>query len=120
MTNLRERNIAAVVILSIITCGLYSFYLVYALGGEIGNEGRKYGENLTTPVSAFLLGLITCQIYTIWYIYRQALVLQKISQGKNYRPLDPAIVLLLTIFAGIGNYINAHTASKLAIESMEN
>ncbi len=114
MSNLRERNIAMVIILSLVTCGIYNIYLYFALATEIKNEGIKYGENLTSPIVAVLLSIVTCGIYALFYIHKQAVILKKIGDTENVQVPDPIIPLICTVFLGIGIWINANSASNIA------
>ncbi len=114
MTNLRERNIVLIIILSIATCGLYNIYLYFALGSEIRNEGIKYGENIADPFVAFLLAIVTCGIYGVYYIYKQAATLKKIGDVNGVNVIDPILPLILSLLFGIGIWINSYSASELA------
>lgn len=120
MTNLRERSIIVVILLSIVTCGIYNIFLYFALATEVKNEGIKYGENLTEPIVAFLLTIVTCGIYGFYYVYKQGAILKKIGTVNNVSIVDPILPLLLTLLWGLGILVNAYSASELAKASRAN
>lgn len=66
--NMVERNIVMVLILSIITCGIYSLYWTYVTA-EALNEEDKTTPELMNYVIAILLGIVTCGIFTIYWNY---------------------------------------------------
>ena len=63
-----HREIVAVVLLSIFTCGIYSFYWFYVTTNEL-NENDKSTPELMNYALAFLLTLVTCGIYGIYWNY---------------------------------------------------
>ncbi|MDE7263030.1 MAG: DUF4234 domain-containing protein [Anaeroplasmataceae bacterium] len=63
-----KRSVAAVVLLSIFTCGIYTIYWFYVTANELNNE--KPEEELTNYIIAILLSLVTCGIYMIYWLYK--------------------------------------------------
>ncbi|MCI5746008.1 MAG: DUF4234 domain-containing protein [Erysipelotrichaceae bacterium] len=63
-----HREVALVVLLSILTCGIYSFYWFYVTTNEL-NENDKSTPELMNYAIAFLLALVTCGIYGIYWNY---------------------------------------------------
>jgi len=54
------------ILLSIVTCGLYSLYWEYKLGNRLATNAPRYGltfqENGTTVLMWYLVGLVLCGI----------------------------------------------------------
>lgn len=64
-----NRNIALSIVLSVVTCGLYSIYWFIVLTDEINREKREYAGDLSGIV-CFLLTLVTCNIFGIYWAYK--------------------------------------------------
>ncbi len=95
-----NRNIAMCIILSIVTCGIYSIYWFICLTDET-NTVSRHGED-TSGVIAFLLSVITCNIYALYWAYRQG---EKIDEAKTDRGIPSSssgIAYLLLCLFGFG------------------
>ncbi len=97
--NIPFRNIATAIILSIVTCGIYSIIWTVRLVDELNHASGK--ENDTNGITVFLLGLITCGIYTLFWLYNAGEKVEEIRRrngnamsGSN----DGVIYLVLAIF----------------------
>ncbi|WP_026491006.1 DUF4234 domain-containing protein [Butyrivibrio sp. XPD2002] len=106
------RNIAVAIILSLVTCGIYSIYWFIVLTDETNQlSGRP---NDTSGIVSFLLTLITCGIYGWYWAYKLG---EKTDAIKN----DPSgsssiIFIILQIFGlGIVNYAIAQDAINKAV-----
>ncbi len=110
-----KRDILMVILLSIVTCGLYNIYLFFAFGSELKNQSDsdRTQTELTSPIVALLLGIVTCGIYSIFYTYKQALALQEIGAKRNVTAMDPTIVLIFSVFFGAGMYLNYYSANQV-------
>lgn len=64
-----NRSIALSIVLSIVTCGIYSIYWFVVLTDEINHEKLEYAGELS-GIACFLLALITCNIYGIYWAYK--------------------------------------------------
>lgn len=116
MNYLKERNMVMVVLLSIVTCGIYSLYIFFALNGEVNKQAIYDGVQTQprTPIAAILLSIVTCGIYAIVYQYFVAKSLQEIGRKRGYETMDPTLVIVLTLLVGIGFYINVYSASEIS------
>lgn len=87
-----KRSVGMGIVLSILTCGLYSIYWIYVLIDDycdvlqIPREGGKY----------ILLSIVTCGLYSIYFSYKMGERVEFLS-GKN----DAIMYLLCSIF-GLG------------------
>lgn len=109
-----KRNVVIVILLNIVTLGLYGLYLFFAFGSELKRETVKENidVNLADPLVAFLLTLITFGLYGIYYTYQQAKALEYLGMNFGYRAVDRYVVLLLAIFFNIGSYLNIYSSSE--------
>ena len=96
---IKERNIAVCILLSFITCGIYSIYWFICLTDEANAAANTPG---TSGGTAFLLTLVTCGIYGIFWYYKQG---EKIEEAKAQRGMvqgsSQVTYLLLGLF-GLG------------------
>ncbi|CAI3432243.1 DUF4234 domain-containing protein [Enterococcus cecorum] len=95
-----KRNFVVSILLSLVTCGIYSLYWMVMLNDEIHNIYESmYPEDLsTTRVSGALLlvfTFITCGIYSFYWYYKMGTLCNKISKNSSNFDL---IFLILAIF----------------------
>lgn len=87
------RNIALDLIITILTCGLFNFYVQY-------QQILALNEMLKTPKYDFLkwlvLCIITCGLYHIYHEYRMSQDLAILLKKNNDQ--DSLIAVLLTFF----------------------
>lgn len=63
----QKRSPVAILLLSIVTCGIYGWYVIY----QISREVRDFrGDASVDPGLELLLCIITCGIYTIYWQYK--------------------------------------------------
>ncbi len=91
------RSIAVSIILSIVTCGIYSFVWLVKLVDNLNTAVDD--QNDTNGIAVFLLGLVTCGIYTLYWLYKAG---QKVGEVRRRRGLVPEnegiIYLILSLF----------------------
>ena len=75
-----NRNIALAIILTIITCGIYSIVWFIFMVDDVNKVSPE--ENSQSGGIVFLLSLITCGIYGIVWFYQAAKRLE--DSGKKY------------------------------------
>jgi hypothetical protein len=109
-----KRNVIIVVLLDIVTFGIYGLYLFFAFGSELKREveSEKIDVELTNPFIAFLLTLLTLGIYGLYYTYKQAEALEDLGMNFGYRTISRFFVLFLAIFFNIGRYLNIYSSSE--------
>lgn len=95
----KVRNPAMVLVLTLITCGIYGWVVVYQMTDEI----REYrGDQSINPVLELVLCLITCNLYTIYWAYKYSkLILEmQMKTGVEY-PSDISLPALLLVVFGL-------------------
>ena len=99
--NISKRNIAACVLFSIITCGIYGLYWIYKITQEIniitGNEDDTSGGLV------ILFGIITCGVYYVYWAYKIGDKLKRYYSKKKSNAGNDLPVLYLILM--IANYI---------------
>ena len=105
------RSVATCIILSLITCGIYSIYWFVCLTNAMNQASGK--TNDTSGGMAFLLTLITCGIYGYYWAYK---IGEKRDIISNENASSGLIYILLTFFGlGIVVYALAQDALNKAI-----
>ena len=94
-----QRSIATCVLLSIVTCGIYSIYWFVCLTNEVNYIS---GSQETSGGKALLLWIVTCGIYYYYWGYKQG---EKLDAARAQRGMMTSglniLYLLLCIF-GLG------------------
>lgn len=97
---IEKRGVAAAIILSIITCGIYGIYWFIKLNDEI----NQLDGDTASPSGgvAFLLSLITCGIYSLYWMYKMGTKLDGIDMRNGLPSQSRGIVYLVLSIFGFG------------------
>lgn len=93
----KVRNPALVLILSIITCGIYAWVVTYQITDDI----REFtGDQSINPALEVILVLVTCGIYGIYWCYKYSKIIYDMQNNVGVRyPCDVSLpALILPIF----------------------
>lgn len=94
-----ERSIPLYIVLSLITCGLFSIYWFISMAGDIAKL-REQPE--PRGVFDYIIGLITCGIYLLVCYYRYSKYIVEIQEKRGLKVNDISVIsLILGIFIGI-------------------
>lgn len=94
-----RRSVAFAIILSLITCGLYTIYWFIVLTNEVGELS---GDYTFTGGKHFLLTLVTCGIWSfIWYYQVGKHIAEAQRQRYQYPSDNSVLYVILTLF-GLG------------------
>lgn len=93
----KERNVAVCIILSLITCGIYTLYWYCTVTDDVdtisNNPEKRNG------VLVILLSLITCGIYGIYWWYKNGEFMEQANNSKNISgSSNPVLYLILSLF----------------------
>lgn len=102
---IKERNIVVCIILTIITCGLYSLYWTVQLQNESLVAAKEEG---TSGIAVVLLTIVTCGIYGIYWYYTLGERTDKINGKDSNGGLLFVVLSLLGL--SIINYCLAQAA----------
>lgn len=93
----QRKSIALCIILSIITCGIYSLYWIFSLTEDTNKVSNR--ENATGGGLVLLFTIITCGIYQLYWLYKCGDVLDqmRMAQGRPGGHLG-IVYLLLGVF----------------------
>lgn len=94
------RNIVLAIILSIVTCGLYSIYWMISINNEVNTLAGEPAA--TSGGMVFLLSLVTCGIYGWYWMYKMG---ERCDRIKGQNGSSGILYLVLAIFGlGIVSY----------------
>lgn len=98
----KQRSGIVVILLSIITCGIYMFYWYYVTMEDI----NKIAGEERIPAAGWLIGSILCSplIWVVYYKLDKNLARVSAENGTYYKE-NFVLWLLLTFFCGIGTFI---------------
>lgn len=106
-----DRNFITYLLLSIVTCGIYSIYFWYLYVEDINTVFYGDGEDSPNYILVLLLSFITCGIYGFYWYYKQA---NRIYRGSYERYGVPVSetgtsvllwLLLGSLVCGLGSLI---------------
>ena len=101
MQNITTRSIVTAIILSLVTCGIYSIYWFIMLTNEMNQASDKTSD--TSGGVCFLLSLVTCGIYGFYWAYKMG---EKRDIIANEKASSNVIYLVLALF-GFSIVVNA-------------
>lgn len=63
-----DRGLASYILLTIITCGIYSYYFIWQMAHDVNIACEGDGESTSGLAAFILLSIVTCGIYAwVWY-----------------------------------------------------
>ena len=71
-----NRSLLKYLILSIITCGLYSFFFIHGVAKDVNEMCKNDGDKVGGLVAYIILSYLTCGLYSIYWQYKIANRLQ--------------------------------------------
>ena len=79
---IRNRSIGLCIVLTLVTCGLYSLYWIYCLAEDVNLVTAR--PNGPSGGLVLLLDIVTCGIYGLYWLYRAGddLDRQRVAQGQ--------------------------------------
>ncbi|SFG28480.1 protein of unknown function [Lachnospiraceae bacterium C7] len=117
----QERSFIKYLLLSLITCGIYSLFFYYDLIRDINTACA--GDNEHTPglLEFILLSIVTCGIYGIYWRYKVACRIYKNSIRYGVLTNDsPSAVLVLCILGPFVGNITTLVAEYIIISNFNN
>ncbi|MBQ3088267.1 MAG: DUF4234 domain-containing protein [Clostridia bacterium] len=65
-----DYSLGLFILLSIVTFGIYGYYIVYKLAKDVNQMCAEDGDKIGGLVAYILLSLVTCGIYNIFWLYK--------------------------------------------------
>lgn len=113
----QQRSLATYIILSIITCGIYSIYFWYQFAEDVNKTCYGDGEETTNYIIAWLLSIVTFGIYGLYWYYKLGNRLQANAPRYNMSFQENGTTVLLwmligSLLCGIGLFIGMYFLIK--------
>lgn len=93
---INKRDIATQIILTVITCGLYSLYWIATITDDVN---MLSDNNNTSGITVVLLSILTCGLYLIYWNYDIGRKIYQLGNKYDKQISDNSIIyLILSIF----------------------
>lgn len=100
--NITSRSIGLSIILSICTCGLYTFYWLYCIAKDINTIAKSQEKETGLDAGlVVLLSIVTCSLFLLYYYWKVGKILNELEYPNGNHPNDDGIVLILLGFFGL-------------------
>lgn len=112
-----NRSLVKYILLSLVTCGIYSYFFIYQLAKDVNIICAGDGKETAGLVKFILLSIVTCGIYSLIWMYGigNRLAENAPRYGLNFTE-NGTTILMWYIFGillcGIGPYIAIHIVIK--------
>lgn len=112
-----DRSLLMYILLSIVTCGIYSWYFIYSLARDVNIMCREDGQKTGGLLAFILLSIVTCGIYALYWEYclGNRLAANAPRFGLNFQENGTTVLLWYLVGAflcGIGPYVAMHILIK--------
>lgn len=112
-----DRSLALYIVLSIVTCGIYSWWFIHSMAEDLNVACEGDGEETPGLAQYILLSLITCGIYNIWWIYKVGNRLSANAPRYGMRFQENGTTLLMwyivgLLVCGIGSFVAIYMMIK--------
>ena len=95
MTKGTVRSVPMLVLLSIVTCGIYYLYWIYKTTDEIKNF---MGREDINPALELILVLVTCNIYSLYWYYKYGkIVYLEMTKKAGLDSTEDSTILLVIL-----------------------
>lgn len=113
---IQRREFWMVVLLSIVTCGIYTYIYIYQMTKDL-NMMAGNDDKYVDPMLAVILSIVTCGIYTWWWYYQMGNRMQNMGMANNVPVEENGTTYLLWILlgalvCGIGPFIGMYLFIK--------
>jgi len=112
-----DRNIALYILLCIVTCGIYGYYLMYTIAKDMNDICAGDGQETEGIAMTILLSVVTCGVYGIYWWYKVANRLQFNAPryGLSFQENGTTYLVwavLGMLACGVCQYIGLHIVLK--------
>ena len=113
---IKKHGLAGLIILSIITFGIYGLYWIHKIAKDVNAICEGDGKKTSGLLKYFLLSLITFGIYSLVWVYMLGERLQDNAQKYNLTIKESGGTILLWLILGsfviVGPFIALHIIIK--------
>lgn len=114
-----SRSLLTYILLSIITCGIYSYFFIYKMAHDVNIACSGDGEETPGLVAFILLSIITCGLYSYYWYYKLGNRLASNAPRYNMSFQENGTTILLwcivgALLCGLGPFIAMNILIKNA------
>lgn len=92
----KEKSIGLCVVLSLVTCGIYSIYWLYTIAHDLNDLCESQNqEKGAEPGLVVVLSIVTCGIYLLYYLWKVGKMVSSLTRSNGHHPSDDSIVLMV-------------------------
>ena len=112
-----DRGLLVYILLTIVACGIYSYYFIYSIAQDVNTACEGDGESTGGLVAFILLSIVTCGIYSwVWY-YKlgNRLAANGPRYGFTFQENGTTVLMWLifgSLLCGVGPFIAMHILIK--------
>lgn len=112
-----DRSLLMYILLTIVTCGIYSYYFIYKMAHDVNVACDGDGQSTAGLIQFIVLSIITCGIYSwIWeYSLANRLAQNAPRYGMTFVETGTTVIMWLifgSVVCGIGPFIAMHILIK--------
>lgn len=112
-----DRSLIAYILLSIVTCGIYSYYFIYTVARDVNTMCREDGEKTGGLLAFILLSFVTCGFYGLYWEYKlgNRLAANAPRYGLTFQENGTTVLLWYLVgmlLCGIGPWVAMHLLIK--------
>lgn len=105
-----NRSLVMYILLTIVTCGIYSFFFIYSMARDVNIACEGDGQKTRGLIQYLILSFITCGIYPLIWEYSLANRLAEGSERYGMRFAENGTTILMwhifgMVICGIGPFI---------------
>ena len=113
----QDRNFLTIILLTIVTCGIYWYYYIYEVARDTNQLCQGDGEETAGLAMFLLLGIVTCGIYTYYWYYKLGDRLHNNAPRYNLNFSETGSTILLyllinLISGGIGTLLATYFINR--------
>ena len=107
------------ILLSIVTCGIYGYYIIYKLAHDVNQTCAEDGDNVGGLGAYILLSVVTCGFYSVYWMYKIQNRLHANAPRYNVYIAESGTTVLMwyiigMLLCGIGSFVAVHIMFKSA------
>lgn len=112
-----NRSLVVVILLSIVTCGIYGYYFLYTIARDVNIVCQGDGKETSGLLVFILLSFVTCGIYAwIWYYNIGNRMAENAPRyGLNFQENGTTLIMWLlfgSLLCGIGQFVAMYIVIK--------
>ncbi len=113
-----DRSLLIYILLSIVTCGIYSLYFVYKMAHDVNIACAGDDENTSGLVAYILLSIVTCGIYCFYWQYKigNRLASNASNYGMHFQE-NGTTILMWDLFGALLCFVGPYIAMHILIKN---